>query len=179
MAIPSNWALAWARSGAAGTDLVGRKYDVAYYAPAGTTLATAEAAEPYGKYYTGQSGVWGSRLRGVGVNPDRETKEVLVTYHYQPPTSEEVLWYNNGYVLIEARSENFAHRPFIDINENYVWHQERDPSGGPSYKWEPVSGVGIRYDRRMQFRTRFAKEYGMGGNLLSYQNTVNGATYSQ
>lgn len=179
MSIPSNWIPAWARSGAAGTDLVGKKYDVAYIAPAGTTLAIAEAALPYGAYYTGQSGIFGSRHRFAEVRPDLKTKEVLVTYHYLPPSVEEALILDTSLVRVDVRSENFAHRPFIDINADYVWHEERDADGGPSCKWEPVSGAGIRFDSRMQFRTRFARDYGMGGNLLSYQNTVNGATYSQ
>ena len=179
MAIPATWSIAWARSRGAGHDLAGKTYDVAYHAPAGTTLAIAESAVPYGSYYTGQSGDWGARLRDVAAQPDRRTKEVLVSYHYAPPTVEEALLLDTNKVLVEVRSSNFSQRPTVDWNGKEVWFQERDPSGGPSVKWEPVAGAGVRYDERLQFRTRFARDYGMGANLLSYQNSVLGAYYQQ
>ena len=179
MAIPATWSYAWARSGAEGMDVLGKRYDVAYNAPAGTTLATAESALAYGTYYTGQSGIWGSRLRAVGVNPDRRTKQVLVTYHYQPPNVEEALILDTSLVRVESQGEQSTTRPFKDINGDYIWHAERDSTGTPSYKWEPVGGSGLLYERRMLFRTRFARTYGMASNLLYYQDTVNTGIMAQ
>jgi len=182
MAIPANWTVAWARSRGQGWNQRGKVYDMGYHAPAGTTLAVAEAALPYDTLYRGESGddVFASRLQSVVVDPDRKTKEVVVGYHYEPPTLEDVLIRNTKYVLVEARSVGAAYRPFADLNGDYVWHEERDPSGGPSYKWEPVAGSGVRHDGRTQFRTRFARDYGMGGILSeTYQDSVNGAIYQQ
>jgi len=92
---------------------------------------------------------------------------------------EEIPIFKDGYVLVEVRSANTVERPFGDLNGEYVWHSEYDQTGGVGCKWEPVEGSGMRYDRRMQFRVRFCKDYGIGSNLLSYQNTVNGAVYAQ
>ena len=180
MAIPATWSVAWERSRGAGHDLAGKTYDVAYNAPAGTTLLAAEAAVPYGSYYTGQSGDWGARLRDVAAQPDRRTKEVLVSYHYAPPTVEEALLLDTNKVLVEVRSSNFSYRPVADLNSDYVWHTVwMDLGGVASWKWEPIKGAGVKFDERLQFRTRFARDYGMGANLLSYQNTVLGAYYQQ
>jgi len=182
MAIPANWTVAWARSRGQGWNQRGKVYDVGYHAPYGTTLALAEAALPYETLYPGEDAgdVFASRLQSVAVDPDRKTREVLVGYHYEPPTLEDVLIRNSTYVLVEARSLDSQYRPVVDLNGHYVWHQERDPAGGPSYKWEPVSGSGLCHEGRVLFRTRFAKEYGMGGILSeTYQDSANGAIYNQ
>ena len=179
MSIPGTWGYAWARARGAGADQRGNVFDVAYHAPAGTTLETARAALPYGTYYTGEGGDWGSRLRNVAVDPDRKTGEVLVVYHYEPPSLVDALIYDTDKVLVEARSASAPFYPVVDLNGNWVYHEERNSSGGPSYKWERVLGPGIKYDHQMQFRTRFVRDYGMGSHLLSYQSTLNGATYSQ
>ena len=178
MAIPATWSVAWERSRGAGHDLAGKTYDVAYNAPAGTTLAAAEAAVPYGSYYTGQSGDWGARLRDVAAQPDRRTKEVLVSYHYAPPTVEEALLLDTNKVLVETRSSNFAYYPVTDWNGDNVWRAMREDDAG-SVKWEITKGAGVKFEERILFRTRFARDYGMGANLLSYQNTVLGAYYQQ
>jgi len=179
VSVPSTWTLAWAQSSAASDERRGNVYDVAYRAPVGTTLAGARGRVPHGTTYPGESGTFASRLTQARVQPDLKTGQVLVTYHYDPPTLDDVLINDTNKVLVSARSAESVERPVVDLNGDYVWHHERDPDEGPSYKWQPVKGSGLRYDQRIQFRTRFAKPYQMGGYLLSYHNSLNAAYYAQ
>ena len=179
MGVPETWTRKWAHVSAATDRRMGKSYEIGYAAPAETTLTTVEVSVPIGTTYPGESGVFAPTLRNARIEGDGDDGLSLVVLRYDPPLPEEVPIYKDGYVLVEVRSENTAERPFVDLDGEYVWHSEYDETGGVGCKWEPVAGTGVLYDRRMQFRVRFCKDYGIGGNLLSYQNTINGAVYTQ
>jgi len=179
MSIPSTWTVAWAGSVGSGAENRGRAYETRYHAPAGTTLLVAEAALPYGTYYGGESGVWGSRLRYVTAAVDEPTKQVLVTYRYEPPTVEEVLVAYQDHIQVDARGSSVAYRAPIDLDGAWVWHTEREEANSLSKKYEPVFGSGLREEGRTLFRVRLCKAYDFAQWLVGYEGTVNGAMYLQ
>lgn len=179
LSLPTGWFAIEVSPGISGDMRRGVGKNVLLDVPSTADNKTVESNIPYRSVYPGESGMFAPYMQRYGIRGASRPTRNEVTLYYDPPTVEEVLWYNSGYVLVEARSIPAVTQRQYDRNGKWVWHIENDEAGNPLYKWEPVRGSSAAFEQRIQFRTRFAKNYAMGGNLNSYYNTVNSAIMAQ
>lgn len=180
MAIPSTWSLAWESSRGialemprARTRIYGRLFDVGYIAPKGTTLAAAEAVIPYRTYYSGESGLWGSRRNAAEVRPDLKTGECLVTYRYEPPTLD--LWLaenpNHGVLLVDVEGD--VEDRVFDTDDKRITGEFDD---GFRYRYVLIKGNPKKFVARCALVLHVAVESLTVANLMRLYGKVNHAS---
>jgi len=182
LSVPANWTFLGRSPGYRGDRYRGLFVTETLEVPEGLSDAAVVAAVPYGTVYPGRGGdgIWAPAMRRYSFRNAHRPGRGSLVFDFEPPSPERVLIEHTDHVLVEARSRSISYRPFTDLKGDYVWHQRRGVAAADlSEKWEPVVGAGLEVKGRTLFRTRFAREYGMGGALIQYKDTLNSVIMTQ
>lgn len=182
LSVPADWTFLERNQGYRGDRYRGLFMTEMLEVPEGLSPAAVVAAVPYGTVYPGQEGegIWAPAMRRHSFRKAHRPGRGGLVLDFEPPSLERVLIEHTDHVLVEARSRSISYRPFLDREGRFVWHQQRGVAAADlSEKWEPVVGAGVKVRGRTLFRTRFAREYGMGGALIQYKDSVNSVLMTQ
>ena len=166
MGIPSTWTFAWSRSSAEKDGRRGDFLTLAYWAPKGTTDATASGAVPLLSAAPGKTGLFRPLLYRLSCHPDGTGSRVLVVLGYEPPRLSHILEDNPGRGILEGETVDDQALLVKDLDGNWVWHDE------DKKRWRTVSGDPYVWSGRARLRLRWAGKSSAFEMIYGKQDTV-------